>query len=290
VDSCRNVGEGKIKMERELRVLKVSELRVKFGKDDNKPMITGYAAVFDKLSDDLGYFREKIAPGAFKDAIKTSDARALFNHDPNYVLGRQSNETLRLTEDKKGLYMEVDPPDTQIIRDLVLAPIERGDIREQSFAFIVESDKWEGLDDKKKEDPIRTILKVSELFDVSPVTYPAYPDTDVGIRSLDLAKEKIGEPPFVPLSTPELFRSYADAWQNITDSEDEDKSNQHIVLREKIMNDLQERFTPADPTKGDNIPPDDPTKVKVIGDPTKADPVTSERLDKINARFEKLNK
>jgi hypothetical protein len=278
-------------MEKECRVLKISELRVKFGKDDQKPTITGYAAVFDKLSEDLGMFREKINPGAFKDAIKVSDTRALFNHDPNYVLGRQSNETLRLKEDDKGLYMEVDPPDTQIIRDLVLSPIERGDIREQSFAFTVESDKWEGLDEKKnKETPIRTILKVAELFDVSPVTYAAYPDTDVGVRSLEAAREHMNAPPFAPLTIPELFRNYADEWQAITDSDDDDKTIGHKDLHEKIIAELNERFpTSADPTKGDVTPAGDPTKAQLTGDPTKAEPVTaSERLDKINERFKKL--
>ena len=279
------------KIEKEVRVLKVSELRVKFGEESKKPMITGYAAVFNKLSEDLGYFREKIEPGAFKAAIKISDARALFNHDMNYVLGRQSNETLRLTEDEKGLYMEVDPPDTQIIRDLVLAPIERGDVREQSFAFTVESDKWTGLDEKNKEDPIRTITKVAELFDVSPVTYPAYPDTAVGVRSLEVAKDKMDEPAFVPLSIPELLRAYADYWQEITDSDDgRDKPYEFIAMRQMIMAELQQRFEPVDPTiDGDNIT-GDPTIAPAPGDPTIAKPVTSERLDKINERFEKLNK
>ena len=264
-------------MEKELRVLKVSELRVKYGKDDNKPMITGYAAVFNKLSEDLGYFREKIEPGAFKAAIKISDARALFNHNPDYVLGRQSNETLRLKEDDKGLYMEVDPPDTQFIRDLVIAPIERGDIREQSFGFIVESDKWENLDEKSDKEPIRTILKIAELFDVSPVTFPAYPDTAVAVRSLDVAKEAMDTPPFVPLSIPELLRSYADVY---------DDAGNEKKLVDQLMTELKERFSNADPSNGGNMA--DPSNGQNNGDLSNAEMVKAR--ERRNERLKKIDK
>lgn len=287
--------EKKCKPIMETRVLKIAELRVKFGKDDEKPMITGYAAVFNKLSEDLGGFREKIKPGAFKAAILSSDTRGLFNHDPNYVLGRQSNETLRLKEDDNGLYMEVDPPDTQIIRDLVMAPIQRGDIREQSFAFIIgeDDDEWEGLDEKSIKEgkmPIRTINNVFELYDVSPVTYPAYPDTAVAVRSLKAAREHMDALPFAPLTIPELFRNYADEWQTITDSDDEDHVNAFKELREKIMAELNEQFpTSAEPTQGDVTPTGDPTKAPSTGEPTQADLEARDRLEKLNERFNKMN-
>jgi HK97 family phage prohead protease len=175
---------------KETRVFQVEKLHIEERSDGLGPKITGYAAVFNKKSEDLGGFREKIKPGAFKQAIGKSDVRGLFNHDSNFVLGRQSNGTLTLKEDKNGLWMEIEPPDTQIIRDLVIAPIKRGDIREQSFGFIVEEDSWDGLDDEKSSKEItRTILKVAELFDVSPVTFPAYPDTSVALRSMEKAKE-----------------------------------------------------------------------------------------------------
>jgi hypothetical protein len=275
-------------MEKELRVLKVSELRVKYGKDDNKPMITGYAAVFNKLSEDLGYFREKIQPGAFKEAIKVSDARALFNHNPDYVLGRQSNETLRLKEDDKGLYMEVDPPDTQFIRDLVIAPIERGDIREQSFGFIVESDKWENLDDKSDKEPIRTILKIAELFDVSPVTFPAYPDTAVAVRSLDVAKEAMDTPPFVPLTIPELLRDFALKWEILgAPTDDKEIDLKFIELSSQIRTELNERlwFKPAEPTQGDK---GEPTQAQHTSEPTQAE-LAKER-ERRNERLKKIDK
>jgi uncharacterized protein len=153
--------------------------------DDGKKQIFGYAAVFDSWSENLGWFREKIAPGAFSRVIKAGDAVALFNHDANMPLGRQSNGTLRLNEDDTGLMMEVDLPDTQYANDLYKL-VERGDIRQQSFAFSVAVDEWAYGKDGQPDE--RTIVEVKELFDVSPVTYPAYPDTSVAKRSFDTSK------------------------------------------------------------------------------------------------------
>ena len=175
-----------IKKEKELRVLKSAELRIKRD-DEELPKIEGYAAVFNKDSEDMGFI-ERIAPGAFKKALKSSDVRALFNHDSNIILGRVSSGTLELKEDKKGLMMTVTPPDTQLVRDMVLSPIERGDITQQSFGFTVKSDEWKDIDGKV---PVRTITEVGELFDVSPVTFPAYPDTAVALRSLEGIKQDL---------------------------------------------------------------------------------------------------
>ena len=160
--------------DREERSYKV-EMRVEDG-DESK--ITGHAAVFNKLSVDLMGFREKVAPGAFIESIEKSDIRALWNHNPDYVLGRNKSGTLKLEEDKKGLAIEISPPDTQWARDL-METIKRGDVDQMSFAFQVVKDSWE---DKDKKNPIRTLEEVN-LFDVSPVTYPAYPQTDVKVRS-----------------------------------------------------------------------------------------------------------
>lgn len=146
---------------------------------DEKPKIRGYAAVFNKMSDLLGGFREKIAPGAFKRTLKQADVRALFNHDPDNVLGRTKNETLSLREDDKGLWMEIEPPDTAQARD-VMTLIQRGDVDQASFAFRVIKDTWTNQGDG--ETPIRTLDEV-QLFDVSAVTYPAYPQTSVDVRA-----------------------------------------------------------------------------------------------------------
>ena len=168
-------------MGKERRFVNVQELRIA-KKDSGPATLSGYAAVFNSLSEDLGGFREKIDPGAFKGALKKSDCRALFNHDSNFVLGRQAAGTLRLKEDKTGLFMEVDLPDTQFARDLQVS-VERGDITQQSFGFTVKKDSWE--EDRDRKEVTRTLNEIEELFDVSPVTFPAYPDTTVAKRSLD---------------------------------------------------------------------------------------------------------
>jgi HK97 family phage prohead protease len=159
----------------ERRNIELTEFRLIAGND--APKIVGHAAMFEKLSEDLGGFREKIAPGAFTNSLKKDDVRALFNHDANYVLGRNKAKTLTLKEDELGLYIEIDPPDTQWARDLQES-IRRGDISQMSFGFVVNKDEWEH---KKGKDSIRTLQEV-KLFDVSPVTYPAYPQTSVKVR------------------------------------------------------------------------------------------------------------
>lgn len=167
---------------------------------ENEPTkIIGYAARFNELSEEMWGMREKIAPGAFKEAIGKSDVRALWNHDPNYVLGRTKNGTLQIREDEQGLFYEVTPPDAQWARDLVES-IKRGDVDQSSFAFTVEAQEWD-----ERSDPItRTIVKVRELFDVSPVTYPAYPTATSGVRSLkDVAEERRKE---MTPKTPEMLR------------------------------------------------------------------------------------
>ena len=165
-------------MKKETRLFEI-ELEERQVGDTEEKKLVGYAARFNKLSEDLGGFREKIKPGAFSESITSDDIRALFNHDTNFVLGRSSAGTLELSEDRKGLRMSCSPPDAQWARDLV-ASVKRGDISQMSFGFQTLDDKWE----KKDGDNIRTLEKC-KLFDVSVVTFPAYPDTEVGLRSLE---------------------------------------------------------------------------------------------------------
>ena len=145
--------------------------------------ISGYAAVFNKETVIGGAwgFREQVDPHAFDDAIGRDDVRALFNHDPNFLLGRTKSGTLRLKVDKKGLRYEVDLPDTAQARD-VRELIRRGDVSGSSFGFSVEGDEWDEAQVKAGKLPLRTLTKLA-LFDVSPVTYPAYPQTSVSARS-----------------------------------------------------------------------------------------------------------
>jgi HK97 family phage prohead protease len=161
----------------EWRTFPIRELRVQGGTDD-KPKITGYAAVFNELSDDLGGFFERIKPGAFSKTLQEADVRALFNHDSNYVLGRTRSKTLSLSEDNTGLAIEIDPPsEAQWVKDLLIS-MKRGDIDQMSFAFRTIRDEWVTAG----EQIVRTLLEV-ELFDVSPVTYPAYPQTSAQVRA-----------------------------------------------------------------------------------------------------------
>src|SRR5689334_6799914 len=112
-------------LEMERRFVPATELRV--ASDSNTKKLCGYASVFNSASQDLGGFTEIIKPGAFRDAIPRSDIRSLFNHDPNFVLGRMKAGTLQVSEDQKGLYSETTPPDCQWARDLMVS-IDRGDI------------------------------------------------------------------------------------------------------------------------------------------------------------------
>ncbi len=139
--------------------------------------IVGHAAVFDTVGDG-GWFREKIAPGAFTNSIGRDDVRALFNHNPDYVLGRNTAGTLTLREDEKGLWVEIDPPDTQFARDLKVS-IARGDISQMSFGFeIISEERQKGIGN----EPDLFTLREVKLWDVSPVTYPFYKETDVSVH------------------------------------------------------------------------------------------------------------
>lgn len=172
------------KLELERRSVVLKELRVLESTAENpsEPVIEGYAAVFDSWSESLGGndpFIEKVCKGAFEQTIQEDDIRALFNHDPNYVLGRNKAGTLSLQEDDKGLLVRITPPNTQWAKDLLVS-IARGDITQMSFGFTVELDRWSYEEGKD----VRELLKV-RLFDVSPVTFPAYTQTECGLRSLD---------------------------------------------------------------------------------------------------------
>ena len=145
---------------------------------DNGKTIAGYAAVFNQETDIGGSFREIVAPGAFRGSLD-NDVRALIDHDSGRVIGRTRSGTLRLSEDDKGLAVEIDLPDTSDGRDLAVS-LERGDISGMSFGFRVTHDEW----DESSETPMRTIHKV-ELFEVSAVAFPAYADTELALRSLN---------------------------------------------------------------------------------------------------------
>ena len=145
--------------------------------------IRGYAAVYNSDSEWMGGFYEQIATGAFDD-VMDNDVRAYFNHDENLLLGRVSSGTLRIGTDKRGLFYEVDLPNTTYANDLVEL-MKRGDVNQSSFAFLIDQDRWEQRDGKT----YRIIEKVSRLLDVSPVAQPAYPDATSELKTRDLETE-----------------------------------------------------------------------------------------------------
>lgn len=149
--------------------------------EDGTRTVRGYASVFDRDSENLGGFIERIAPGAF-DGTDMSDVRALFNHDDNKVLARTASGTLRLGVDERGLFYEFDLPNTSYARDLAEL-MDRGDVNQSSFGFTISAggDEW----DWSEKPARRTITKIDRLFDVSVVTYPAYPDATVALRKLE---------------------------------------------------------------------------------------------------------
>lgn len=166
-------------MNREFRIIHGTAIRAKA----DKPGIEGYAAKFNEEYDN-GWFIETIKPGAFTRAVKEKqDVRGLMNHDANLVLGRTKSGTLSLNQDATGLYFDCDLPDTQTARDLYEL-VKRGDIDGCSFGFQVMAQSWrEAKDANGKMIQYREIEDV-DLFDVGPVTFPAYPQTSVDARAL----------------------------------------------------------------------------------------------------------
>lgn len=161
---------------------------VEIRSDENgKKRVVGYGSVFNKLSEDLGGFREMIMPGAF-DSVMDNDVRLLFNHDQNLVLGRTASGTLQISVDENGLRYSAELPDTTFAKDLTKL-MERGDINQSSFSFVIENDSWEQTENGM---PLRKINKVKRLYDTSIVTTPAYPDAGVGLRSLEKHKIENG--------------------------------------------------------------------------------------------------
>jgi len=175
-------------MKKEVRFLQgqVEVRKAEEGKESRT--ISGYAAVFDSDSKDMG-FVERLDKHCFDGVIERSDVVALYNHsEAPGVLARSVNGegTLTLEVDHKGLRCEFEAPNTQLGNDM-LESVRRGDIRGMSFAFSVEKDNWES---DKEGNYKRTIVKISRLYDVSLVVTPAYDATSVETKGLDELKAK----------------------------------------------------------------------------------------------------
>jgi len=153
--------------------------------DSDTRMIRGYAAKFDSVSEPLLGIREVILHGFFRKALgEKFPIYALFDHRSEYILGERNAGTLRLYEDRRGLYYEVDLPESRLVRDLVLSPIKRGELRGCSFRFLTFDD---GVRYNRSIDTFELVPDGCErLLDVGPVTYPAYHDTEIEARALEL--------------------------------------------------------------------------------------------------------
>lgn len=165
----------------ERRFVKGASIRATKG---DKPGIAGVAAVYDQAYD-TGWFSETIAKGAFSRALKEKqDVRCLFNHDVNQLLGRTKSGTLRMEDSANGLQYDCDTdPETTVGRD-VLRMIDRGDIDGCSFSFNVRKDTWsDEFDENGRYVKSHRVIDDLDLFDVGPVTFPAYTETNVGARS-----------------------------------------------------------------------------------------------------------
>lgn len=179
---------------REERIFTV-DLEARAQDGDEKPLrIVGHPVVYNRWSEDLGGFRERIMPGAATKTLREADIRVLFNHDPNYILGRNTADTALFTESQTGVRMEAFPADTPTIRDLVITPMQRGELNQMSFAFRIVNpepldpdpavrygDHWEA---PTTADGLweRSVYEFA-MFDASVVTFPAYRQTDAAVRS-----------------------------------------------------------------------------------------------------------
>ncbi len=168
---------------REIRRVSIPLSDVEWRKsgDGQSMTVAGHAAVFNRMSHDLGGFREKVDRDAFNDVIdRNPDVHLLWDHDTSLVLARTQNKTLDLRIDPQGLHYWARVAPTSYAKDLQIL-MERGDVDQASFAFTVEEDDWE-MDDE--ENVTRTIKRVGELFDVTITAKGAYPQTDSSLRSL----------------------------------------------------------------------------------------------------------
>lgn len=154
--------------------------------DGDKLTLEGYALKWNSRSGNLGGFKERVAEGATDETIKSHDIRALFNHDPSLILGRNTADTLRLSNDSEGTHYEIQADLRQsYVRDLAIA-MERGDVTQSSFGFRVAGPDGQTWDEDEDGFLLRTLTKIN-LFDVSPVTYPAYEDSTSGVGKRALA-------------------------------------------------------------------------------------------------------
>ncbi|MEK3855944.1 HK97 family phage prohead protease [Cytobacillus sp. FSL H8-0458] len=174
--------------------------------EDGKRTISGYAVKWEMKSHAMGYFRrfkEQFKKGSFTETLTQDDQRALWSHDTSKVLGRTKNGSLRLFEDEVGLRFELDLPNTSLGND-TFESIKRGDVDGVSFGFNMQKEEW---DESDPDNVIRSVTK-AKLLEISPVAFPAYPDSQVSARSHDPYKEYIEEKNQMELRKKLILKTY----------------------------------------------------------------------------------
>jgi HK97 family phage prohead protease len=172
------MGKAQVLPEIELRTILTED--IEYREDSDNPVIGGYVVRWDKLSEEMFGFREKVSKGAFLKSLSEMRVLSFWNHNSDMVLGNTENGSLVLQEDERGLKFDLTLPDTSIGRD-ARALIKRGDVKGMSFGFRTLREQWDEADPKKV---IRTLLEV-RLYEVSPTPMPAYPQSSVAARSIE---------------------------------------------------------------------------------------------------------
>lgn len=210
---------------------------------DNERKISGYALVFNSLSENLGGFREKINSDSLDGVIDISDVFAYLNHDANRgVLARSKNGkgSLILTIDENGLKYEFEAPKTAL-GDETIEMIKRGDLNASSFVFTVKKDNWEKQTDGTY---IRTIEKFEKLFDVSPVYQPAYSATSVECKRFLEIKENEN---VIPEVEPEIEIRNTDEQPTIED--EPEPESEPIIENEDVQPEVEPEIIEDETTK-----------------------------------------
>jgi HK97 family phage prohead protease len=172
------MGKAQVLPEMELRTILTED--IEYREDSDNPVIGGYVVRWDKLSEEMFGFREKVSKGAFLKSLSEMRVLSFWNHNSDMVLGNTENGSLVLQEDERGLKFDLTLPDTSIGRD-ARALIKRGDVKGMSFGFRTLREEWDESDPKKV---VRTLLEV-RLYEVSPTPMPAYPQSSVAARSFE---------------------------------------------------------------------------------------------------------
>jgi hypothetical protein len=174
---------------------------------DEPEMVRGYAAVYNSESEDLGGFIERIAPGAFTRSLSQVasgelNVRAFWGHDDKQVIGSTRSGTLSLTSDEHGLAFTLDPARLNTMQRDALAA---GDMQ-VSFGFMAKADQWE----ERSDGLVLRTLNDLDLFEISPVSFPAYPATEAALRSLEAWRSAV-EPEAMTVA--ELLADKEEAWR-----------------------------------------------------------------------------